>query len=37
MAKPDFLETFFFVPKIGKIDQKWAKNGFFEFIEKFGR
>ena len=25
-----------FVPKIGKMDGKWTKNGFFEFIEKFG-
>ena len=23
-------------PKIGKMDQKWAKNRVFEFIEKPG-
>ena len=25
-----------FVPKIGKMDQKWPKNGFFEIIVKLG-
>ena len=29
-----FQILFFFVPKIGKMDKKWAKNCFF--IEKFG-
>ena len=26
----------FFTPKISKLDQKWAKRGFCEFIKKFG-
>ena len=32
----DFLAKFFFAQKFGKIDPKWAKNGFFGFIERFG-
>ena len=30
-----FSRKKFFAPKIGKMDQKWAKTWFFEFIEKF--
>ena len=26
-----------FAQKFGKIDQKWAKTRFFEFIERFGQ
>ena len=35
VAEPDFFwgKT---APKIGKMDQKWAKNRVFEFIEKPG-
>ena len=32
----DFLEKYFLLPKIRKMDQKRSKTGFFEFIEKFG-
>ena len=35
VTEPDFLGKKF-CPKIGKMDQKWAKKCFFEFIEKFG-
>ena len=31
-----FSEKKNFARKIGKMDQKWAKNMFFESIEKFG-
>ena len=30
-----FSRKNFFAPKIGKMDQKWVKNGFFEYVEKF--
>lgn len=30
---PDSSETFF-VPKTGKMNSKWAKTEFFEFVEK---
>ena len=35
VAEPDFSggKT---APNIGKMDQKWAKNSVFEFIEKPG-
>ena len=29
-------KKFFFAPKIREMDQKWAKNWVFEFIELFG-
>ena len=35
LAGPDFREFLFYL-KIGKIDKKWPKTGFFDFIEKFG-
>ena len=31
-----FSGKYIFSPKIGKIDQKWAESGVFEFIEIFG-
>ena len=32
----DFLGKNFFAQKFGKVDQRWAKNGFFQYIERFG-
>ena len=34
--RAEFYEKKFFAPKIGKMDQKWAKNRLLGFIEKFG-